>query len=652
MTKHQASLLDENFNRLLQTAKNTNLLNAWQQYIQQAKTECDAGRSPSIISPEQLENLLRQAKGLQFCEPPRENVIHDNKFYEHDFLKINYVPITDVNEVDGTPVACVSNTLFQNWGRTVNNKPLYTFIPKTKVGVQNIVNWASKNNHQIRVSGYRHTWSDLYSSDGEVLISLLPLDVVENLPSVEPQIDDVNQLNCIDIVGTIVENGITKALCRIGSAATNEQFRKWCLQNGVKNAEWTLPLNVIMVEITFGGSNGPICHGAGCDKQTLSDLVYEIEFVNAYGELQTVNDPEQLCSAAGAFGLLGVVTAITLKLDPMSYALLQPCKSRVGLAVPPPMGYQVPVQVDMTGITSQNLSEATDDFIRRCENDYYAEWFWFSFQSECWINTWQNNGNISESIDYPSPIETKSQELQNYLVGLLMESKLFNLLSKKKQAQLIGTMAMLILPNKPVTTPVINALHFRRGIQNWRVLNMEYEIPIPACGDNPDRPDWSICQRAWWDTISLVYNIYADSGKVPMGLVLEMRITSDSNITMAPQFGNTFGTCSIEVLTPGNTDRSDWHDFMQKLTDIWASYTDAGGKLLNIRPHWAKQWQGLNLRNMAIEKYLTKVAYKDRLPEFLDGLEKIAISGGYSLDDMFGRFTNPLIRKIFHPDDV
>ena len=44
-----------------------------------------------------------------------------------------------------------------------------------------------------------------------------------------------------------------------------------------------------MVEITWGGSNSPICHGAGLRNQTLSDLVTEIEFVNAKGELQTVN---------------------------------------------------------------------------------------------------------------------------------------------------------------------------------------------------------------------------------------------------------------------------------------------------------------------------------------------------------------------------
>ena len=72
--------------------------------------------------------------------------------------------------------------------------------------------------------------------------------------------------------------------------------------NDKHGRKYTIPLNVIMSEITFGGSNAPICHGAGLRNKTLSDLVYEIEFVNANGELQKVNDSNQLKAAAGCFG--------------------------------------------------------------------------------------------------------------------------------------------------------------------------------------------------------------------------------------------------------------------------------------------------------------------------------------------------------------
>jgi len=44
------------------------------------------------------------------------------------------------------------------------------------------------------------------------------------------------------------------ALVRVGCAVTNELLRLWCLAKKLV----TLPMNVIMVEITLGGSNAPI----------------------------------------------------------------------------------------------------------------------------------------------------------------------------------------------------------------------------------------------------------------------------------------------------------------------------------------------------------------------------------------------------------
>ena len=103
--------------------------------------------------------------------------------------------------------------------------------------------------------------------------------------------------------------------------------------------------------ITYGGSNAPICHGAGLRHKTLSDLViryiwyihytlYKIhinqvvlqysnslEFVNANGELQKVDDQEKLAAVSGCFGLAGIVTAITFKMDRSTFAKFQPKKN-------------------------------------------------------------------------------------------------------------------------------------------------------------------------------------------------------------------------------------------------------------------------------------------------------------------------------------
>ncbi len=422
----------------------------------------------------------------------------------------------EIRESDGAPVRCAESAAFENWGRTIRNVPALTCFPRTKAGVGSIVTWAASHGKRVRVSGYRHTWGDLYSNDGEVLISLLPLAIVADLPAQEPPIDPDNELQGIEVVGTIDEGGVTKALCKIGGATTNEQFRRWCLDPHGGGLAWTVPLNVIMVEITWGGSNAPICHGAGWRNETLSDLVAAVEFVNARGQLQVVDDPGLLRAAAGAFGLIGVVTAVTLKLDPMTFAKLQPRKERVALAVPPTSRDQVPGGVDMDGVTDADLDTARADFARRCEQDYYAEWFWFTLQKDCWINTWRNDGSRADSVDYPSELDTAFQEAQEYLAGLIVESRPFSWLSETSQAKLLGGGAMALLPDGgTVVTPLIDALHFRRGIQNMRVLDMEWEIPIPGRADDPSKPDWSICQDAWWAVIGEVCRLERQE-KAPM----------------------------------------------------------------------------------------------------------------------------------------
>ncbi|MBL7813928.1 MAG: FAD-binding oxidoreductase [Saprospiraceae bacterium] len=559
----------------------------------------------------------------------------------------------EVTEADGQPVAVLENEVFQNWGRTVENIPKYTCFPRSKVAVQNIVRYAKTHNKKVRVSGYRHTWSDLYAADDQILISSLSLSVATHLPAQHPPIDPKNDLQGIKMVGTIEENGVTKGLCKIGAATTNEQFRLWATgENGDAPSGWTVPLNVIMVEITWGGSISAICHGAGLRHKTLSDLVYEIEYVDANGEIRTISDPYLLTAAAGCFGLLGVVTAVTLKLDKMTYTNMRPYKERLALSIPPPEGFKVPKGVDMSGITSEQTNRAWQKFVNDAENKFYSEWFWFAFQKDCWVNCWDNDGKAADSVPYPSKFNAKVQEMQEYIAELMSQSKLYQWLSPEIQTLIVASSAMYVMPhipqNKPaIITPITNGLHFRRGIQNWRMYDMEWEIPIPARADDPTKPDWTICQKAWWAVIQVFYDRYnRDNKDIPMRLTMEMRIMGDSDILLAPQYGNSFGTCSIEVLTILTTPKDEWRDFLQEITSAWESFTDASGNPLNIRPHWAKEWEGLKIRNMDIVDYLKNVAYKDQLSKFKKIIQMIAQEQDFTLSDLQNRFSNPLIDNL------
>ncbi|KAI9641121.1 hypothetical protein NHQ30_010551 [Ciborinia camelliae] len=158
------------------------------------------------------------------------------------------------------------NALFQNWGNSVENTPLYTFVPTTILGLSNLVKWAKVEGYRVRCSGYRHSWSNTFSQDKQVLVSMLNLESVEKTPDVmsitkekgEVDVDgdgvvDVNELKSIElepqIEGLLAEEG--KMLCRVGAAVTNEQFRRWAVGHG----KWALPVDVILVEYVFLLSN-------------------------------------------------------------------------------------------------------------------------------------------------------------------------------------------------------------------------------------------------------------------------------------------------------------------------------------------------------------------------------------------------------------
>ena len=80
----------------------------------------------------------------------------------------------------------------------------------------------------------------------------------------------------------VLEGG-KHAHVKVGTATTNLQMMNWSNKSG-----WTLPADIIAVMITYGGSNAMLCHGSGLATQTLSDMVIEMELIDANGELRVI----------------------------------------------------------------------------------------------------------------------------------------------------------------------------------------------------------------------------------------------------------------------------------------------------------------------------------------------------------------------------
>lgn len=381
----------------------------------------------------------------------------------------------------------------------------------------------------------------------------------------------------------------------------------------------------------------PICHGAGRQHQTVNDYVRAVEYVDANGEHRTVSDPAHLRAAAGCFGLLGVVTHITFELEKMRYAVLQPIKPDIGLAIPPLSRNDIPIALRKT-YTDAQYAAALKEFQNRATNDYYSEWFWFTRSQQAWVNTWNPTDDKTDVVEYPSPFQTWLQWVEGWLGAVITGNPIFNALPGRWQAEVLATLGMVNLPpfgfssfgqtevTETIKTSIPNALHFRRGIQNMRVRDLEFQIPIPALKDDPTKPDYSVVQKAWWDIINLTY----EDDSTPMRLTMELRIMGDSKLLMAPQYGNTHGTASIEVLSvPDVVADNEWEPFLQRVADLWLSYKDNHGALLNVRPHWAKEWEMINMRGKPAREYLRTEAYKDVIPEFKATLAEIGQKQGW-----------------------
>ncbi|KAF5585230.1 oxidoreductase [Fusarium subglutinans] len=286
---------------------------------------------------------------------------------------------------DNQKITVYKNAPFQNWGPNITNTPHLTYVPKTSEDVQTIVKLAIAQNLSVRCSGYRHSWSPIFGKDGQVLISMLDIETVTTLPNYA----------ALPLAETAPND-----LQVIHEAKTGNP-RIYVAKKTV-----TVPLNIIIVKITLSGSNAPICHGAGRRNMTLSDLVRKIEYVDAHGNPQAVDDPKQLLAASGCFGLMGVVTHITMEFPPMSYAKLAPLKMPVIKAVPPPPGFDeetIPPALlkYWTPFSAAEKHKCQAEFERRATNDYYAEWFWFPYSDYSWVNTWDNTMDSTGAVSFP-----------------------------------------------------------------------------------------------------------------------------------------------------------------------------------------------------------------------------------------------------------
>ena len=208
-------------------------------------------------------------------------------------------------------------------------------------------------------------------------------------------------------------------------------------------------------------------------------------------------------------------------MDPMSYADFSTFKEPVFASVPYPQSFyengilppeELKPEYDQLKDDLETRERYQKKFEFRCLHDYYAEFFWFPFQHDCYVLAWKkigvpngdpNIGGLSSCVsEYAA---WAAQAATDVIQKIPVDRKEVGLW----QAKFFGTLAQDQLKvYSDFKVPIIEAIHFRRGIQNLKVLDMEVEIPIPFKSDG-ETIDFDIFQKAWWQVIDLVYKYEA-----------------------------------------------------------------------------------------------------------------------------------------------
>ncbi len=364
---------------------------------------------------------------------------------------------------------------------------------------------------------------------------------------------------------------------------------------------------------------------------------------------------------------------------------MEPRKVPVIEAIPPPPDLpdsMIPAPLrPKHPLSPERKAEIQRDFESRATTTDYAEWFWFPYSSEVWVNTWHKTLDTSNAVNYPSDAKTILQVLGTFAAQIAQDATIILKLTQalpEIQTKLLTWLSMKNLddigPNgKKIKTWVPDALHFQRGVQNLRVRDLEVEFPlqpkrkpttnghangsvngtISAPSSDTPEIDFLLVQRAWWDAI---LSAYAAIKTCPQRMPLEMRIMAGSNVTLAPQRGHKLGTCAIEILSLHNV-ADIWPSYAQGVLDKWASYKDTEGRAVPVRPHWAKEWYGYTVKGRPWQEVLrdeesANGGFKKEIAEWRGLVGRLAGRDGWTTLDARRRFGNEALDWLFWGQDA
>ncbi|KAG0364501.1 hypothetical protein BC939DRAFT_459347 [Gamsiella multidivaricata] len=439
------------------------------------------------------------------------------------------------------PKNTTKNATWTNWAKNQSCRPADIFYPETLEDLKKIVNMARTNGKKVRCAASGHSWSSTSVTDGYLVV----VNKMENVYS--PVYSEKEKTWTVQLeTGVLVKD----------------------LDNVLRdhNPPLTLPSNVVLDSVRYGGVLSLGCHGAATHTRTLPDLVSEVTIIDANGNLNTFSqekDAEEFSAACVNLGLLGVIYSYTLRVEPMF-------KLHMTDTYPPLSDYFA--SPNLCGPKLKAMVLANDQ----------TEIFYWPFNTpdlgaandRIWVKQWQRTTVLPVSIS--KECEAFHKLIQGYETQF--GEHLYEFMAKHPSSTpFVNCLLFKAVGNKDVeqVLEAPDAIHYQAGIDNLPCVDLEMAFKV--------NEDFSNVVIAWNYVIEQLYE-YASRGEFPFNLTLEMRFVKSSSLLMSAAYDTDPEAiyCMIEILSVNNTKGFD--EFSSKIAKFWMDNFRA-------RPHWAKMWE-------------------------------------------------------------
>jgi hypothetical protein len=471
-----------------------------------------------------------------------------------------------------------------NWAGSLDASISECEQPDTVEQLKDIVKGSGRK--KVRAVGSGHSWSPLVFSgtaDDSVLV---------------------------DMRGIAREDG-TKAIrwkqnndyfVTFYPAATWADVREALTTSTVNIPRMYLPTAGVLPSINATGFVTTGGHGTGWAQPTVADLIHEIDFVDADGKV-CVCPSVDLNAARVNLGMLGLITKITLKVEPMFRLRDQE---------------MVEDTADIMGPNPNENHGAVDTAPLRelvTGNDY-VELIWFPWSGwirqgrlgklsdgEIWLKKW----NRTKDPLTPGPREAPNW--QNIFDAWIMERVARNTPQYAPLHDLIPRIERTIwnrLRASILRTPADGYVAEAPEVFHYQdffppVIVLEVAIPVPV---NNGVWDFTNVVNAWYQVINTVRADH-DSSRFPLTFCMNARFTNNSQALLSPAYqaaGCNTRYCWFEILSafPKRvTDRTRQNEMIADFNGLVQKTGKAFIEDMNGRPHWAKYWQTIPLSNLA-----------------------------------------------------